>query len=44
MIVIRLECLGCRVTGVTDLLWSMGDLVELVEAHECEAAQAVTSN
>lgn len=30
--------------GVTDRVWSMRDVVELIEARECEAAEAVTAN
>jgi hypothetical protein len=30
--------------GITDQLYSMSDLVALIESRECEAAQAVTSN
>jgi hypothetical protein len=27
--------------GVTDHLWTMADLVELIESRECEAAHAI---
>lgn len=30
--------------GVTDRVWSLLDLVELIESRECEAAEAVTAN
>jgi hypothetical protein len=34
-----IRCTPAMAAGVTDHLWSMADLVELIESRECEAAQ-----
>ena len=37
-----IRCTPAMAAGVTDWLWSMSDLVELIESRECEAAQVVS--
>lgn len=34
-----IRCTPAMAAGVTDHLWTMADVVELIESRECEAAQ-----